>query len=604
MKIPDTKIDEIREATDIVEVISQYVTLKKRGKSFLGLCPFHTEKTPSFSVDPVRGFYHCFGCGAGGNVFTFVMEMEKVSFPEALRSLAKKAGISLPVYRRDDEKSRETEALYRANQFAAKFFRRCLTETQAGKHALSYLTNRKFSQKTLDDFQIGYAPDAWDGLLRKAGQANIRQDVLKRTGLIIPRKDGSGYYDRFRGRIMFPIMNPSGRIVGFGGRILKEEEKSPKYLNSPETPIYQKSKILYGLFQSKAGIRREDGALLVEGYTDVMRLHQCGYDFSVATSGTALTEDQARLLFRYTKNVVLVFDGDSAGLAAALRGLDILVGTGLNVKIAPLPEGSDPDSFLQERGKEALKELLDSAQTFIDFQLSRLEQERKLGTPVERAAAARTILNTIVKVLDPIERNLMIKDLAEKLGVEESLLDKQAQKPGQDSPITVEKPRGSIPSARKAAEEDLLKLLMEDGRKWGRIVYQYIKPEDFRTEEARPLIENLYEEFLKDSVPGPEILLHRFEQEPRIAQYVAKLLSDGFGNDVDRRQLAFDCVLNLRKEEIQARIHRVQEKMKSASAKGEDEAEYMRTYVSLKEELNNFKNELESDFDEMDHLSE
>lgn len=602
MKIPDTKIDEIREATDIVEVISQYVTLKKRGKSFLGLCPFHTEKTPSFSVDPVRGFYHCFGCGAGGNVFTFVMEMEKVSFPEALRSLAKKAGISLPEYRRDDETSRETEALYHANQFAAKFFRSCLTETHAGKHALNYLKDRKFHQKVLNDFQIGYAPDAWDGLLRKAGQANIRQDVLKRTGLIVPRKDGSGYYDRFRGRIMFPIMNPSGRIVGFGGRILKEEEKSPKYLNSPETPIYQKSKILYGLFQSKAGIRREDRALLVEGYTDLMRLHQCDYDFSVATSGTALTEEQARVLFRYTKNVTLVFDGDSAGLAAALRGLDILVEAGLNVKIAPLPEGSDPDSYLQERGKEALKDLLDSAQIFIDFQLSRLEQGRKLGTPGERAAAARTILSTIVKVLDPIERNLMIKDLAEKLGVEESLLDRQAQKLGQGSPITVEKSQKSIPSARKAAEEDLLKLLMEDGRKWGRIIYQYIKPEDFREKEVRLLIKNLYEEFLKDSVQGPEMLLHRFEQEPQIAQYVTKLLSDGYSNDVDRRQLAFDCVLNLRKEEIQARIRLIQEKIKSSKIKGEDEAEYMRAYLSLKEELDNFKKELEARFKEMDRL--
>jgi len=593
VRIPEEKIQEIREATDIVEVISQYVTLKKRGKSFVGLCPFHTEKAPSFSVDPVRGFYHCFGCEAGGNVFTFVMQMERVSFPEALRSLAEKAGIPLPSYQEDDTRVKETEVLYRANRFAADFFRECLVQTEAGKKALDYLVGREFDRDVVEAFQVGYAPNLWDGLLQKARRESVDPRNLQKAGLIVPRKDGGGYYDWFRGRLMFPILNPSGRVLGFGGRTLEEEEKGvPKYLNSPETLIYQKSHILYGLFQSKRGLQRENRALLVEGYTDLMRLHQCGLDYGVATSGTALTEGQAKLLSRYTKNVTLVFDGDSAGFSAALRGVDVLVGVGLNVEVAPLPKSSDPDSFLRDRGSEAMEDLLRSAKTFIDFRLDRLREMGKMKAPRDRAAAARTLLDTIARIRDPLERNLMVKDVAEKLGLEEALLTGQLRRilKGKTEETSGFEKRGV--SARKTAEQGLLKLLLEEGEKWGKVVFPYIKIDYFREREARIVVENLYESFLGGHVLDSRILLDRCSDDPGLIRYLTKLIAEGIGKDVDRSQFGLDCLLSLRQEEIRERIRRVREKMKAAQARGEVVSEHSITYTKLREELELVKREI------------
>ena len=596
MRIPPEKIEEIREATDIVEIISQYVTLKKQGKSFVGLCPFHTEKTPSFSVDPVRGFYHCFGCGAGGNVFTFVMKMENVSFLEALRSLAERAGIPLPTYERNNEKVRETETLYHANQFAAKFFQNCLFNTEGGKKALTYISERKFSREVIKDFQIGYAPDLWDGLLKKAKENSIRPEILAKAGLIVKRKDGTGYYDRFRDRIMFPILNPSGRVVGFGGRIIEEKEGSPKYLNSPETLIYQKSRILYGLFQSKTGMRQKDQALLVEGYTDVMRLHENGFNYAVASSGTALTEEQAKLLSRYTRNVILVFDGDSAGLTAALRGVDILVGAGLSVSVVPLPAGSDPDSFLRDHGREAMEELLQSAETFIDFRLNQWRRKGKLKTPADRAEAARIILSTIEKIRDPLERNLTIKEVSEKLGVEESFLIRQInikEKSGAVHNGIKEK----ISSAREQAEEGIVKLLLEYGEKWSKPIFSHLGPKHFQKRESRILIEDLYQGFLGGSVPDSNQLMNRHSEDPDVLQYLTKLLAETIDENVDIPQFGLDCVLTLRQEEIKNSIREVREKIKSAQTKGEDVSQYSRQWMELKKKLEEIKKEITDEWE-------
>jgi len=591
MRIPQEKIEEIREAIDIVEVISQYVTLKKQGKSFIGLCPFHTEKTPSFSVDPVRGFYHCFGCGAGGNVFTFVMKMENVSFPEALRSLAERAGIPLPAYERDSEKTRETEGLYHANQFAAKFFQNCLLNTEGGKKALAYISKREFGREIIKDFQIGYAPDQWDGLLKKAKENSIRPEILAKAGLVVKRKDGTGYYDRFRDRIMFPILNPSGRVVGFGGRVIEEKNNSPKYLNSPETLIYQKSRILYGLFQSKTGMRQKDLALLVEGYTDVMRFHESGFNYAVASSGTALTEEQARLLSRYTRNVILVFDGDSAGLSAALRGVDILVGAGLNVSVVPLPAGSDPDSFLRSNGREAMEELLKSAETFIDFRLNQWKKRGKLKTPAERAEAARIILNTVEKIHDPLERNLTIKEVSEKLGVEESFLIHQISR--REKSGTVHNGiKERIGSAREQAEEGIVKLLLEYGEKWSKPIFSHLEPKHFQKRESRILIEELYKGFLSGNIPDPSQLMDRHSDDPPVLQYLTKLLAEKIDENADIPQLGLDCVLTLRQEEIKNLIQDVRGKMKSAQAKGEDVSQYSREWIELKKKLEELKNEI------------
>jgi DNA primase len=325
VRIPPEKIDEIRNATDIVDLVGAFVKLKKRGKNFIGLCPFHTEKTPSFNISSDRQMYHCFGCGVGGNVFTFVMEYEKISFTEAVHSLAEKAGIVLPAYTEaSDVEASEQEELYNICKIAGLFFYSCLTETTEGKFALEYFANRGFTNDTIRIFGLGYAPNSWGAFLKHAEEKKIPCAFLEKAGLIRKREDGS-YYDYFRGRAIFPIFSVSGRVIGFGARKIREDDPLGKYINSPETPIFNKSKVLYGLFHSKEAVREQDKAILVEGYADLISSYQAGVKNIVASSGTALTQEQIQLIKRYTKNITIVYDADSAGSQATLRGVDLIL---------------------------------------------------------------------------------------------------------------------------------------------------------------------------------------------------------------------------------------------------------------------------------------
>jgi DNA primase len=589
MKIPEDKIQEIREATDIVEVISQYVTLKKRGKSFLGLCPFHNEKTPSFSVDPVRGFYHCFGCGAGGNAFTFLMEMEKVGFPDVLRSMAKKAGITLPEYQEDEVKVKETELLYHANQYAMEFFQKCLLTHSSGENGLAYLEKRGFTREIIDTFHIGFAPDRWDGLIKSAAKASIQAGSLQKAGLAVPRKEKDGYYDRFRGRLMFPVFTPSGRVVGFGGRTLADDDaKIPKYVNTSETPVYQKGRLLFGLYQSKAGIQKEETVLLVEGYTDVMRLHQNGFNHCAATSGTALTEEQAQVLARYTREVFLLFDGDSAGFEAALRGVDVLMRAGLQVHVASLPRGYDPDSFLKERKPQDMKALLESPRTFIDFSLDRLKAAGKLKTPGDRAKAAHDLLGNVSKIRDSVERNMVIKDIAEKLAVDEDVLLRQIRNSPREyripSPV---KPVTAL-SARQAAEEGLLTLLLED-HKWCKPVFKCIQPSQFMTRHAHIVVEKIYKGFLLGQSPDLKTIMNHLSSQSSTIRYLADLLTKKLGEDVDRFQYGLDCILRIQQDDIQQEIQTIREKIRQGEKSGHDVSESRTQWVQLKERMNQIR---------------
>ena len=583
MKIPEDIIQQVRDATDIVEIVSRYVGLKKKGKTFMGLCPFHQEKSPSFSVDPVRGFYHCFGCGEGGNVFTFLMQMEKVSFPEVVRTLAEKAGIALPERTEEDAKeSKESEALYRVNELAMAFYRRCLFHTDAGKKALDYLKTRGFDASAIETFGLGYAPKRWDGLIRMAEKESVEQETLARAGLIIPGKK-DGYYDRFRGRLMFPVYSPSGRIVGFGGRALKEEAGVPKYINSPESPVYRKSRILYGLYQSASEIRREDRVLLVEGYTDVLRLHQTGFPFCVASSGTALTEAQARLLLRYTKHVVLVFDGDSAGLQAALRGVDILIAQGLHVEVAPLPAGTDPDSIVRKRGPEAMSHILKETQTFIDFRLERMKSEGRLNSPADRAEAARSILATISAMRDRLERALTVKDLSEKLGIDESLLSSMIDDPGnrgEGEVVDAVKQDGE----RNQDEEELLYLILEDPRRWGMKIFREYDPDRFIGTETRWLARVIYDALMAGGNAGPQSLLDACEGDPRRSRFVARLISRELEPGVNRALLGLDCLMKLNHRRMQKRIDEVKEAMRQARQRGDDDSPFAAQVQSIRRE--------------------
>jgi DNA primase len=593
MRIPDEKVQEVRDASSIVDVVSQYVSLKKRGKTFSGLCPFHQEKTPSFTVDPIRGFYHCFGCGEGGDVFSFIMKMEKTGFLEAVRTLADRVNIHLPSYEKEDARNQEIELLYRANQVAADFYRTCLWNTQDGKSALQYISKRGFQQKTLETFRIGYAPNQWDGLIKKAEQSGIKPEALLRAGLIVPRKDGRGHYDRFRGRLMFPIFNISGRVVGFGGRILAAAEGVPKYINTSETPIYQKSHILYGLFHSKNGIRRENRVLLVEGYTDMMRFYQCGFDYAVASSGTALTEGQAKLLTQYAPRVVLVFDGDSAGLRAAIRGIDVVLAAGLHVEIAALPKGTDPDAFLIKYGSDDMQKCLKDAFSFVDFQLMQMRGRSSLSNPIEKAEAARSLILSVSKIRDPMVRQIAIKDIAEKLDVEESVLLQElnrmpVQASGSVPEITppVQKKSGR----REKAEGGLIAFLLLGGESWSELVFRTLTPDFFSSSETRLLFEEISMDVSRGQSPDAKRLMDHFRENPKMTTFISHLLTEEMVQRTDISQFGLDCLLRILEEKYQEKMDVIKKRLKIEQAEGDDRAKH--EWMNTKKVLENLKVEI------------
>lgn len=406
--IPDNAIEEVRSLSDIVDVVGDYVRLKKRGSNFVGLCPFHTEKTPSFNVNPSLGIFKCFGCGQGGDVFSFVSQVEGLSFPETVRLLAERFGVALPEDDGPGEEASENEAIYHALRFAARFFYKQLGEDGAEK-ALDILKERAITPESVKTFGIGFAPDGWDNFLSEAQKAPIDEDILEKAGLIIPRKDGSGFYDRYRYRLIFPIFSHVGKVLGFGGRIIRPDDE-PKYINSPETPVYNKSRVLYGLYHAKNAIRSHEEAILVEGYTDVISLYQAGVQHVVASSGTALTPDQVAALARYAKTIVLLYDADKAGLRAALRGIDLILKSGLIPYAVRLPEGEDPDSYVRTFGGPAFEAYLkEHRQHFVDFVYENAKLAGSMETPEGRAAVQRTIVQSVALIPDDLVRESYLR---------------------------------------------------------------------------------------------------------------------------------------------------------------------------------------------------
>ena len=357
--IPKETIDAIFETARIEEVVGDFVTLKKRGANMLGNCPFHDEKTPSFTVSPTKNIYKCFGCGKGGHAVNFVMEIDQLSYPEALKYIAKKYNIEVPEEEQTPEqieKSNLRESLFIVNSFANDYFQNSLHKTVEGKAVgLSYFKERGLSEEMINKFQLGYNPDSWDAFTKSALESSYKQEFLEKTGLSIFKEDKA--FDRFKGRIIFPIHSISGRILGFGGRALKKDEKA-KYLNSPESEIYHKGKVLYGMYFSKSAIVKNDNCLIVEGYTDVISMHQSGIENVVASSGTALGSEQIKLIGRYTKNITLLFDSDNAGINAATKAIDLIHVESMTVKVALLPEGEDPDSYAKKYGGEGLTQFI------------------------------------------------------------------------------------------------------------------------------------------------------------------------------------------------------------------------------------------------------
>jgi len=428
--ITENSLDQLLSVVAIEQVVGDYVTLRKAGSRYTGLCPFHDEKTPSFSVTPSMGIYKCFGCNKGGNAIQFVREIENVTFVEAARQLAERYGVELieTGNRLDDDQyqelQRRKEGLQVVLDYAQGFFHQQLNDTEEGAIGLSYFKERGYSKETRSYWGLGYSPSAWDALLKDAEAKGYKKEKLQEVGLV-KQNDKGNWYDLYRGRVIFPLKTPSGKIVGFAGRKMDKAENSPKYVNSPETELYKKSDFLYGVFEAKQAIGKEDNTYLVEGYTDVITLWQSGIRNAVASSGTALTPGQIKLIRKFSANITVLYDGDAAGIKASLRGIDLLLAESLNVKVVALPQGEDPDSFCQKLGGEAFGEYIkEEAQNFIFFK-AQLLLDQAAGDPIKKSEAIKDVLQSVSLISDSIKRSVLTRQLAAICQVEEAVLTQE-----------------------------------------------------------------------------------------------------------------------------------------------------------------------------------
>lgn len=514
MRIPESKIEEIMSSASIVDIISEYVQLRKRGKNFIGLCPFHSEKTPSFTVSEEKQIFNCFGCHTGGNVFKFLMEYEKISFIESVQELAEKLGITLEYDEEaGTEKQTEQEFLYEINTVAARYFSDNLLHNDKGEIARKYFENRKIKVQTVRSFGLGYALPGRDELVDFLTEKKIDINRALALGLISSYEDGR-LYDKFSGRIIFPIFSPNGRVVAFAGRVLDAEQKAAKYLNSPESLIYIKGRILYGLSHAKDEIRKLNKAIIVEGYMDLISMYQSGIKNVVAVSGTALTEEQVLLLSRYTKNVTLLFDADTAGVKASMRSIEILLKKDMDIKIASVPAGEDPDSFVNKFGKEKFDEIIQSAQNFLEYLSAQYESQKMFEDPAKMAEAIRDLVKPVALINDELKRILLLKNISKKFNLREKLLEGEltkalneqnknnarelerkahAQKSKKNINIIPEGKPAQISESNIINERELIELLYIGGAEIINNIFKSIQIEDFEIEIHRNLAKIVFE---------------------------------------------------------------------------------------------------------------
>ena len=546
MRIPESKIEEIRESVDIVDVISQHVQLRKRGKNFIGLCPFHSEKTPSFTVSDEKQIFHCFGCHTGGNVFKFLTEFHKISFVEAVQELAEQQGITIEFDKQEyTEQQSEQETLYDINTEAARYFLNNLLNDYEGEFARKYLHDRNIKTQTLRSFGLGYSLKGWENFINFAKSRNLNIDKCIQLGLIGKNSEGK-LYDKLPGRLIFPIFSPNGRVVAFAGRVLDSKDTGAKYINSPESLIYIKGRILYGLSFAKDDIRRLDKAIIVEGYMDLISLYQSGIKNVVAVSGTALTDDQVQLLSRYTKNVVLLFDADVAGIKASMRSIEILLKRDMEVKIVSLPKGEDPDSYVNKYGKEEFEELIKRAENFLEYETKHYESQGKFNDPSTAAEAIRDLVKPVALINDELKRNLLIRNIAQKFNLREKLIESELDK--QIKQVKrFEKPDAKVVQSRRAEEtastlidatteispvlynleKEILKLLFEADKPVAELIFTHLLPEDFTNFLNRELFERVKDEFENGDNFNTSGLVGALKDERR-ETYVRELTFDKY----------------------------------------------------------------------------
>jgi len=543
--ITQEKIAEIRHRASIVEVIADYVPLKKAGRNHMGLCPFHTEKSPSFTVSEEKGIYHCFGCHAGGSVFHFLMQYDHLTFPESVEHVAKRYGITIEAGARtgDAQATGDREKLYRVNEQAAANYQKILFGHPEGGRALEYLKARGVDEATARKYMLGYAPQTGSGLLSLANQGNFSVNDALRLGLV-GQRGPQQFYEKFFARVMFPIVNSAGKVVGFGGRVLNQG--MPKYLNSSETPLFHKGATLYGLYQAKEGIRQADRVVVVEGYLDAIALAQYGVAYSVATLGTALTVEHVRALSRYTKNIIALFDGDEAGLKAAARSFEIFIEAGMLGRAAFLPNGEDPDTFVRANGRVALEAVLERAVPLADYYFSWLEQRH--GKTLEgKSRIASEISRVLAKVTNAFEVDLLVRRAVDMLGIREESLRRPVTaagvRPASASALALPAEQGKRDDI---AERSLVSLMLRLPAVLGSVAHENETRQWF-SPKWQPLVDGIIAEWQERSNIDVSDLMHQLS--PEQAQEIAALVLEGDQlSDAECGKMANDCLLYLRRK--------------------------------------------------------
>ncbi|HUS86678.1 MAG TPA: DNA primase [Bacteroidales bacterium] len=618
--IPHQTIEQILNTAQIIDVVQEFVSLRKRGVNFLGLCPFHNEKTPSFTVSPTKGIFKCFGCGKGGNAVNFIMEHESLSYPEALKYLAKKYSIEVvekELSAEDIERENERESMLVISSYAARIFEENLFKSEEGAAiGLSYFKQRGFRQETLKAFNVGYCHDKWDGFTERALKDGYKLNYLVKTGLSIQKDDRT--FDRFSGRVIFPIHSLSGQVLGFGGRTLRKDPKTAKYVNSPESDIYHKSRIVYGIYQARKTILKEDKCFIVEGYTDVLSLHEAGIGNVVASSGTALTVEQIRLIKRFTSSISILYDGDEAGIKASLRGIDLVLEEGMNVKVTPLPEGEDPDSFSKKSSNEEFLSFIMANETdFIRFKTALLLKEAKKD-PIQKANLVKDIVRSIAVIPESITRTIYIQECSNMMGLSEQILYNEVNKLQRNKAFQDRNRYPSVSDLPKPIEQKAQPVKLRDGSlyserevirlllKYGSNEFDRIVNRDEGTEEVLSIAQFIVREITSDELdftdpvykiifddyafhikegifPGEKFFV--MHQDPEISSLSADLLAESHElskiwsskkayvetEDMILQELVPECVLKFKSDKIQVMIREVKGEIAVAQKSGESE---------------------------------
>jgi DNA primase len=575
--IPNEVVAQVLDRSDIVEVIARYIPLKNIGRNFKALCPFHHEKTPSFVISADKQIFHCFGCGVGGNVVTFVMKQERLEFPEAVRMLAERAGIPIPT--ENDAAIRAAtqtrQQYYKIHNLALNFYHQNLLSdaSQATKAAIEYLKGRGVTLEMVKKFQIGFALDKWDGLLKFLQKEGQNIEAMEKTGLIIANKK-DGYYDRFRNRVIFPIFDSKSQCIAFGGRTMDPNDGA-KYVNSTESPIYRKGQHLYGFNWAKEAVSRKDAVLVVEGYLDFIMPFEGGVENIVASCGTALTVDQIRLINRYTKNIIMLFDADPAGEAAMIRSFDLIIEEGLQVKVVRLSEKEDPDSFIRKFGIEKFKERVEAAESLFDFKLKYLMGKHNYQTIEGRAKISEEMLVTINKIENAIVKSEYLKRLAGALGIAEDALNVELQK------IAKQAQSGFAPAATatptqnennnaetiRPVERELLKLMLEENELIP-LTRQEVALSDFKNEPVRRVLQKIFDMHEQGQEANLTNLMSSVEDQ-QVLQTISALMLSGETMLGDKKRIYGDCIQRLKEERLRSRRRDLMEQMHMAKNTGD-----------------------------------